>query len=1517
MRYDTLGGSYYETENIIFPFKAVYGNSGKIYDFDDLLHYDQFENSQVTLENDLTIDAAYGKIMADTKLNPGLSKLSIDGGGHSIDLAGVPLMSDMTDSTVSGLALISSRVMDSAAIVDDLAPTGTIENCDIDLTIVTDRQYVGGAANESQGRIAGVNFYGSITNDYDEISGSGTIKGKAEGCDSICDEGYSSIRNEEINPQNYDVPFESATGTGGIVGRQDVNATRVNGNWQRTGETTGVYNCYGSGDVTGAFNVGGLVGLAVGDWTNNREFPEHLWSSQYGAPNAAYVKIYSSVSDGNVSAKTENGNGIAGGVIGYSVMAEIKGSSVSATVTCENNATGPDGSKGRAAGISAIYMPSFARHVTMGGDIYAEGKGFLMEGAIVDQEGITPEVGRHGTQVTNTVTESFFHNNMPRWYYEGGGTNDFFEKTEQAESARSLYWLNETKNEGTYDSNAVTNVNQQVAATTGATMIENNNTSINDGLPIFTTTRVGENTGIDHAFDMAETYTYGDAITPTSSTGVVSIEYAAEDGAFTGSVPVDAGTYTAKATFANGSTKKDRFTIAKRTVVLIDPAETTLEYTGLQRKVANPYISNLVPGDDVTVEATGNVATEVGAYTLEVTGLSGDDAANYQLPSKAYTMDWSIMISDQKADSITLSMNGQTVDQATLYYNTDDKKTLALKDITVTVLDEEGRTYCFKDGEAVKRSFSGSCASFEDDVLTAEAEGKGTLTASFGDLKAEIAITSTEYVAVNQIEQGDDAAIVYESEAYDLNAVPLKAIDDNGNAYVLSEAEREGMTWKVSDSQEAVITAAIDENNTLTVSDIGEARETTIQLEAYLTEKVSCFIELTVRARPVVASITVTPDALALRPGNSVPLADTFRVSCTDQFDNVIAPGTLTWTSSDESIAAIRDGKYLDAKADGTAAITVAVNGVTSNAVSVTVASVPQLTSIEITNAPAAMAWNETLDLRTLDVQQLDQNGQPMPDQEKFQWSVEKGATNAAVLGDTLNSGNVKGAITLKASVTPSLFGSVEIAVGPTVETLNVEPTSLSAKGGAVTATLSGKMLSGGISVGLFKEGDEAPVVTAMSSMAGECCQAVLEVPANETEAAVTYTAKISYDGQTYEETPSTTITVAQPSYEPAVTDLTIDKNTFDSKGGNVTVSLKGENLTEAPTVALFDGDKLIESRTSTEGEDGYTGTLKVPANTSTTDKTYTVKVSIDGENYLAEPTASLTVSGKSGGSTGGGGGGGIIIPPLEDDHAVTIEKPDNGKIEASDSKAETGDAVTITVTPDDGYVVDKVTITDEDGNAIKVTDNGDGTFTFTMPDGEVSIEATFVEEPPVIDLPFADVTEDAWYAGPVQFVYEQGLMTGVSETDFGPNFTTTRGMIVTMLYRLQGEPEVGDGTFSDVNADAYYADAVTWAAENGIVSGYGSGNFGPNDAITREQLAAILYRYCEAMRYEISARSDLSAYSDADSISSWATDVISWAHAMGLINGVSKTELAPQATATRAQVAAILERFLTIDWEA
>lgn len=1514
VRYDS-GKSVYETEKVILPFYVDYGDNGEVYDYDDLLHYDQADKTTVNLKYDLSTDTAYGKIMDDTKLNPGLTKLNINGDGHSIDLTGVPLMSDMTDSKVSGLTLVSSKVLDNAAIINYLPATGTIEDCDINLTIVGERQYLGGAANESQGKIDGVNFFGNITNTYKGTSGDGQIKGKAENCSVIPTEGHYSVQDDDEKANSEAVQI--ATGTGGIIGRQDVNATYSNGSWAPTNEETGVYNCYGSGSVTGVCNVGGIAGLAIGDWTNRKEGPvTTLWSPLDGAPNAAYVRIYASVSDGSVTATASDGSGIAGGIVGYSVMAEIKGASVSATVK-RDNASNDTNKKGRIAGISGIYLPSYLRDDGGGTQMslieYDKGEGFRMEGVIVENS----DIQKDGTD----TIEPFFYNRVAR-VFESNKDLNFDEYTREKSVEFNLYyWMNDTFL-GKLPDVYINNVNAEINGEGIGVMKSNDNESINKGMPIFDTTRITANGATNYNFAMKDSYTYGDAVTPTVSTGVVKTEYKIDGGEYTASKPVDAGKYTARATFADGSTKEDTFTIGKRTVVLVDPNETTLEYTGSQRKVASPYISNLVAGDDVTVEATDNTSTEVGDYKLTVTGLSGDDAANYQLPSKEYTMDWSIMISDQKADSITFTMNGQAVEQVTLYYNTDDKKTLSLKNIKVTVLDEEGNTYYFKDGEAVEWSFSGSGASFKDNVLTAEAEGKGTLTASFGDVKAEIAITSTQYVPVDTIAQGDDAAIVYVGDAYDLNAVPLKATDANGNAYILSDKEREGMTWKVSGSQNADIKAEVNEdNNTLTVSDIGEAQETTIKLEAYLTDEVACFVELTVREQPVVTSITVAPDALSLRPGNSVTLTDTFTVSCTDQFGNAIEPDTLTWTSSAENIAAIRDGKYLDTKADGTATVTVAANGVTSNTVAVTVASVPKLTTIKINGAPSAMAWNETLDLSALDVQQLDQKGQPMLDQQEIHWSVDKGTTNATVQGNVLNTGNVKGTITLKASVTPTMYDSVEIAVGPTVKDLSVEPASLSAKGGAVTATLSGEMLSAGIIVGLFADGKDTPTDTVQTNMAGDACQAVLNVPANESDADVTYTVKISYDGKTYEASPSATVTVAKPSHEPAVTDLSIDKNTFDSKGGEVTVSLKGENLTEAPTVALFDGDKLVKSGATSKSEGTYTATLAVPENTSTSDKTYTVKVSIDGKTYLDKPTASLTVEGKSGGNIGGGGGGGIIIPPLDKDHDVTIEQPDNGKIETSDDKAEAGDEVTITVTPDDGYVVDKITITDEDGKEVEVKDNGDGTYTFTMPDGEVSIEAEFVEEggeePPVIDLPFMDVADDAWYAGPVQFVYEQGLMTGVSETDFGPNLTTTRGMIVTMLYRLQGEPEVGEGSFTDVNPDAYYADAVTWAAENDIVSGYGNGSFGANDAITREQLAAILYRYCEAMGYDTSARADLSGYSDADTISSWASDVISWANAMGLINGMSETELAPKATATRAQVAAILERFLTIDWEA
>lgn len=256
--------------------------------------------------------------------------------------------------------------------------------------------------------------------------------------------------------------------------------------------------------------------------------------------------------------------------------------------------------------------------------------------------------------------------------------------------------------------------------------------------------------------------------------------------------------------------------------------------------------------------------------------------------------------------------------------------------------------------------------------------------------------------------------------------------------------------------------------------------------------------------------------------------------------------------------------------------------------------------------------------------------------------------------------------------------------------------------------------------------------------------------------------------------------------------------------------------------------------------------------------------------------------------------------------------KVENGSIKVSDSKAEKGDTVTITVTPDEGYELDKLAVYDEDGDKIDLKDKGDGKFTFEMPKGDVEIEVSCaLIEDETVKANFADVAADAWYADAVQYVYENGMMSGTSETTFSPDLTTTRGMIVTILYRMENEPAVtGTTAFTDVAADQYYANAVAWAAQNGIVSGTTATTFAPNNAITREQMAAILYRYAQFKGYDVSVKADLSVYTDAAQVSTYATDAMAWANGAQLITGTSQAMQTPASNATRAQVATILMRF-------
>lgn len=203
-----------------------------------------------------------------------------------------------------------------------------------------------------------------------------------------------------------------------------------------------------------------------------------------------------------------------------------------------------------------------------------------------------------------------------------------------------------------------------------------------------------------------------------------------------------------------------------------------------------------------------------------------------------------------------------------------------------------------------------------------------------------------------------------------------------------------------------------------------------------------------------------------------------------------------------------------------------------------------------------------------------------------------------------------------------------------------------------------------------------------------------------------------------------------------------------------------------------------------------------------------------------------------------------------------------------------------------------------------------DGTVRLRM--SHASQYAIVIDDHSHAPLPFVDVSADDWFYDPVAWAYNEGLMTGTSATTFEPNTSTTRGMIVAILHRLEGGPMASASHFSDVTSGDWYADAVNWAASVGIVAGFEDGSFRPNNAITREQMAAILCNYAQWKGMDTSARADLSAYSDQPS--AWAQDVMEWAVGEGLISGTSATTLDPQAATTRAQTAAIFQRFLTAE---
>jgi hypothetical protein len=260
----------------------------------------------------------------------------------------------------------------------------------------------------------------------------------------------------------------------------------------------------------------------------------------------------------------------------------------------------------------------------------------------------------------------------------------------------------------------------------------------------------------------------------------------------------------------------------------------------------------------------------------------------------------------------------------------------------------------------------------------------------------------------------------------------------------------------------------------------------------------------------------------------------------------------------------------------------------------------------------------------------------------------------------------------------------------------------------------------------------------------------------------------------------------------------------------------------------------------------------------------------------------------------------------------TTPKDTENGTVTTDVSRAKAGDTVTITATPDEGYEVESVRVYDADGNRVTVTDNGDGTYSFTMPKRAVTIDAAFTEAAAETETPatFTDVPAGQWYSDAVAEVVERGLFNGYPDGTFQPTGTMTRAMLVTVLWRLDGSDDsFSANRFSDVVAGQWYSTAVDWASNWGIVKGVADDIFGVNENITREQLVTILYRYCQMKGYDVSETAALTGFADADSVSDYASEAMAWAVGAGIIQGYNHA-LDPTGSATRAQVATILMRF-------
>lgn len=406
----------------------------------------------------------------------------------------------------------------------------------------------------------------------------------------------------------------------------------------------------------------------------------------------------------------------------------------------------------------------------------------------------------------------------------------------------------------------------------------------------------------------------------------------------------------------------------------------------------------------------------------------------------------------------------------------------------------------------------------------------------------------------------------------------------------------------------------------------------------------------------------------------------------------------------------------------------------------------------------------------------------------------------------------------------------------------------------------------------------------------------------HDLEDCVTPTTKAGYltfvDPEDSATDPRSTVWLREaPSNDATLSELSASGITltpaFDSETTRFTANVS--NRISSTTVSAVTSD--ASARVTINGTEG--SSKVVPLNVGNN----TITVTVTAEDATTTKTYTININ-RATSSTSGGSSYTPPKYPVTDSNQGTQA---GGQTILSKEHAEAGDTVIITVTPDKGYESGNPVVLDSNKNPLAVTDNGDGTFSFKMPAGGVTVETDFTR----IDY-FDDVNEDDWFDEASWFCAAHGLMQGTGNRQFDGHMGTNRAMLVTVLYRLANSTDSLDSIFDDVESGKWYSDAIGWAARNKIVEGYGNGKFGPNDALTREQMVSVLYRYSLFMKYDIVNLNDLDTFTDTDAISEWALEAMKWAVGNGIVEGIGNNLVSPETGATRAQFAAMMQRYAT-----